>query len=70
MENIMSPTRLRLAEMLRERNITQIKLAEMTGLSENTVSKLVNDPRQIRLDTIELICQALGVTPGELIVRQ
>jgi DNA-binding Xre family transcriptional regulator len=66
MENTMSPTRLRLAEILRERNITQTKLAEMTGISENAISKLVGSPVQIRLDTVDKICRALNISKDEL----
>jgi DNA-binding Xre family transcriptional regulator len=70
MENTMSPTRLRLAEILRERNLTQTKLAEMTGISENAISKLIGSPKQIRLETVGIICRALNISVGELIVRE
>jgi putative transcriptional regulator len=65
----MSPVRLRLAEILREREMTQKELAALCGVSENAISKLVGSPRQIRLDTIDVICKALDLEPGDLIVR-
>lgn len=70
MENNMTPVRLRLAELLRERKITQKELAEMTGLNEMTVSRIINGSVQIRFDTIDVLCKALAVTPGELFARE
>lgn len=63
------PVRLRLDEILRERNMKQVDLAKETNLSENSISKLTGRPRQIRLDTIEKICVYLDIEPGELFVR-
>lgn len=63
--------RLRLAEILDERQMTQKQLAEMVGLSENAISKLVGgSPRQIRLDTIDRLATALGVTIEDLFIRE
>lgn len=73
MLNVMSQgaVRLRLAEILDERQMTQKQLAEMVGLSENAISKLVGgSPRQIRLDTIDRLATALGVTIEDLFVRE
>lgn len=65
----MSPVRLRLDDILRERKITQIKLAEMAGLSENSISKLTGSPRQVRMDSLDKICRALDLEPGDLFIR-
>jgi DNA-binding Xre family transcriptional regulator len=70
MENAMTPVRLRLADLLRERKITQKELAEKTGLSENAISKLINGTAQIRFDTIDILCGALSILPGDLFVRE
>lgn len=58
--------RIRLSEILQERNMMQKELAELCGLSENTISKLSGNPRQVRIDTIEKICAVLDIEPGEL----
>jgi len=59
--------RLRLADILTERNMTQKQLAEETGLTPNSVSKLAGGtPRQIRLESIEAICRSLDIQPGDL----
>jgi putative transcriptional regulator len=58
--------RLRLGEILKERGLTQTKFAEMSGLSQNAVSSLVNQPAQIRMETIKAVCCALNIVPNEL----
>lgn len=58
--------RLRLGELLEERDLTQTKFAKMTGLSRNTISSLVNQPAQIRFDTIDAVCNTLKIKVGEL----
>lgn len=61
--------RLRLGEILRERDMTQKEFAEVSGISENGISKMVNQPAQIRLETLDLLCEKLDVEPGDLLVR-
>jgi DNA-binding Xre family transcriptional regulator len=58
--------RIKLDLLLRARGLTQKDFAHMVELSENAVSTLVNQPAQIRLDTIEKICNVLSITPGDL----
>lgn len=59
--------RLRIDEILVERRIKQKDFAAKAGLSQNTVSSLVNNGvRQIQLETIEKVCRALDVKPGDL----
>jgi len=61
--------RLRLSDILKERNLRQIEFAAQAGLSENAVSDLTsNGVRQIRLDTIARICDVLSIKPGDLFV--
>ncbi len=62
--------RVRLSDLLTERKMSQRELAEITGISENTISKIAGgSPRQLRLETIDMICEALGIDVGDLIVR-
>jgi putative transcriptional regulator len=63
------PVRLRLGEILRERDLTQAEFADMCGLTRQTVSTLVNQPAMIRLSTIDAICESLNIEPKDLIVR-
>jgi len=61
--------RLRLSEILKERNMRQIEFAFRSGLSENTISDLTNNAvRQIRLDTLAKICDTLNIEPGDIFV--
>lgn len=58
----------RLYVILHERKMTQLELAKMTGLSQNTISSLVSGKSmQIRYDTLDRICKALKVTPGDVL---
>lgn len=71
MLNMVTPAvRLRLDEILEERGVKQTWLARKTGLSENTISQLRKDPRMIRLDTIDRVCKALNIEPGDLFARE
>ena len=58
----------RLYIILHERKMTQSELAKITGLSQNTISALVSGKsKQIRYDTLDRICKALEVTPGDVL---
>lgn len=45
-----------------EAGLNQRKLAEITGISENTISCKMNHHRCFDTDEIEKICKALGIT--------
>jgi DNA-binding Xre family transcriptional regulator len=67
--NNKSKVKLRISEILKEKNMTQTKLASLSGLSRNTISTLVHDPAQIRLSTLDVLCEALEVPLDKLIIR-
>lgn len=48
------------------RNISQKKMAEKLGLSVSTYSNYENNYREPKLETIEKICDILGITIDEL----
>jgi putative transcriptional regulator len=58
---------IKLGDILKERGLTQKEFAEMSGLSYNTVSSIVNQTTQIRLETIAMICDALKIEVKDLI---
>ena len=61
--------RLRLRHLLEARGLTAYALSRFTGLSLNTIYRLTRRDgrfRLIRADTIERLCGALRVTPGDL----
>lgn len=58
----------RLYIILHERKMTQLELVKMTGLSQTTISALASGKsKQIRYDTLDRICKALEVTPGDIL---
>ena len=65
---ILKRVRLRLHDILLERNMTQKDFAERSGLSENAVSKLVNQQSMIRIETIEFIINTLDCDLCDLFV--
>lgn len=61
--------RLRLREILRERGLTGYALSKYTGLSLNTIYRLMHKEGRLGLihaDTLERLCGALRITPTEL----
>ena len=65
------PTTFRLGEILEERGIAQAELARQTGLSLQTINRLCrNRTAQVSLETLDAIATALGVAPGDLIVKE
>ncbi len=58
--------RLRLDEIIKEMGITQADLAERTGLSRQSINRLVNNPRQVRLSTLEALIKELDVEINKL----
>lgn len=60
--------RINLKEILLSQGKTQVWLHKKTGISENTISLMVNNASKgIQFDTLEKICEALNVTPNDLI---
>lgn len=60
--------RIKLSRVLGEKRIKQKTLAEMTGLSPNTVFNLYHEKtRSIDFETLDKICIALDCSPGDLL---
>ena len=58
-----------LSTLLGARRMTQIRLAALSGVHRNTISKLYHDNwTGLRRDTLDRICTALQVQVGELLV--
>lgn len=58
--------RNRLAVLLAERGLKITRVAKDTGISRNTITTTAqNDSEMIRLETINTLCNYLGVTPSE-----
>ncbi len=65
------PIRLRVGELMRHQGLTVKALAERAGVAYATAHVLATGRAlRIDLDTLDRICTALRVEPGELFVRQ
>lgn len=59
--------RLKVKQILQEKNKTAYWLSKQTGISANNIGKICNgETTNIRFDTMEKICKALNCTPNEL----
>lgn len=55
--------RIKLKEVMEERELTQSKLAEMTGIRQAAISEIVNNRRDtINKAHLETICKTLEIT--------
>ena len=63
--------KFQLREILAKKDLNQADLARMTGIRPTTISYLYHGfAKRIQLEYIDLICEALNVNIGELIVRE
>jgi putative transcriptional regulator len=63
--------RLKLDEMLREKNITAYALHIKSGLHQSVISKIKrNMSKALQLDVLDTLCKALDCQPGELIAYE
>jgi DNA-binding Xre family transcriptional regulator len=61
----------RLRELLERRDISQSDFARWSGLSFATINRMcTNATTQVSLETLDKLCAALHVEPGELLVRR
>ena len=62
---------LRIGEIARQQGLTIKALAERAGVAYNTAHALsTGRATRIDLDTLDRICAALQVEPGDVLVRQ
>ena len=62
----MIETKFLLKYHMKARKMTQGELAELTGISRQSINKLCDDPQAIRIPTIGILCDKLGLEPGDL----
>lgn len=64
------PVRLRIGEVARQQGLTIKALAARAGVAYNTAHALsTGRATRIDLDTLDRICTALQVEPGDLFIR-
>ena len=57
-----------LLDLLKARNMTQKDLSKRTGITEATISRYINQKREMRVNNAIKIAQALDMSIGEFIV--
>lgn len=55
----------RIKELLKEKNISEYKLAKLSGLSQSTISNIFVRNTAPTLPTIEAICKGFGITMAQ-----
>lgn len=63
------PIRWTLRELAEKRGVTGYELAALTGISRQTLYKLMRQPEVTRVnaETLAILCQKLHVQPGDLL---
>ena len=63
--------RFRLDGVLKEKGISQSKLARQSRVSLVTINGIANNrTTRVDLETLDKLCNALGVEPGDLFERE
>jgi len=62
--------KIRLREVRERKLMTQDELAERTGVTKTTISRIENDRQAARIPTVRKLAAGLGVDPSELVVAQ
>lgn len=57
----------RLSDEMRQRNLTQADLGELIGMSQSGISKWFRRSVELRVDDLERLAQAVGLSPTELV---
>lgn len=66
----MSPIAVRLRELREARGLTQVDLAELTGIDQAAISRIENQQTTaMDFSVLERFCVALSCEPGELLER-
>ena len=61
---------MRLRELRQAKGMTQVELAERTGIDQGALSRIENGKTQaMDFDVMARLCDALGCEPGELLQR-
>lgn len=59
-----------LLSIMSEKNVSIVKLSKITGISRYTISALVNEKSTCNVHTLMQICDALNVTPNDILITK
>ncbi|MDD6275814.1 MAG: helix-turn-helix transcriptional regulator [Clostridia bacterium] len=57
--------KVRIKQLMQEKNMTEYRLAKQSGLSQSTISNIFIRNTSPTLPTIEAICNGLGITMSQ-----
>jgi len=60
---------VRLQRLLDERSLSVPRLAKQAGVHPSRVYSLLKDPNRVHLPTLDKVCNALNVTPCDVLVQ-
>ncbi len=60
---------MKLLEIRKSRGLTQSETAEVAGLSDRTYADIERGSVNMRIDTLQKICNALHITPDEILTN-
>jgi DNA-binding Xre family transcriptional regulator len=60
---------VRLQILMRERGVGIVALAQRAGVHTTQLYTLLRQPDRVHLKTLDKVCRALGVTPGDVLVQ-
>lgn len=63
-------TNQRIRQLMKERGLTEYRLALDSGLSKSTVSALLHRNTTPSVPTIEAVCNALGITVSQFFAEE
>ena len=58
---------IRLRIIRKKMKITLNELSEMSGFDQSTLSRIETGKREFKVKDLLIICEALGVSPGQLL---
>ncbi len=63
-------TKSRIKEFMKTKNISEYKLAKLSGLSQSTISNIFNRNTAPTIPTIEAICNGLGISLAQFFCEE
>ena len=61
---------MRLRDVRKTQGLTQVQLAQRTGLDQATISRIERGRGGIDYDVLDRLCGALDCEPGDILVRE
>ncbi len=61
---------VRLEALMRERGVGVVALSQRAGVHTTQLYTLLRKPDRVHLRTLDKVCRALDVTPGDMLVQR